>query len=58
MCQPRGSGGVGNHSRSMQDCSVPHTAAIPLPPFHQEGAVSREGLSPGGCAPLVLLEGG
>lgn len=57
MWQPRGSGAVGNHSGSMQDCSVAHTAAIPLPPFHREGAVSRERLSPRGCAPRVLVEG-
>lgn len=36
MCWPRGSGVAGNHSRSVQDCSLPHTAAIPLPNFHHQ----------------------
>lgn len=55
MCQPRGLGRIGNHSRSMQDCSLAPTAAVPLPPFHQQPSArccEQEGLSPTGmCCP-------
>lgn len=50
-------GGSWESQQTHAGLPVPHTAATPLPPFHQEGAVSREGLSPRGCAPLVLVEG-